>query len=104
MPKAHPRYIDGHLLQQLNRKLVKLEPYIATMVMVLQECGISISELCMLKKGSVITDKEVDYFLKYYRWKMKKKDIRNRIETLRGMQIKKLIPVEKSKVLVQRKC
>ncbi|WP_239751771.1 ATP-binding protein, partial [Mammaliicoccus sp. N-M52] len=29
-----------------------------TMVMVLQECGMRISELCTLKKGSVITDKE----------------------------------------------
>ncbi|MQI18250.1 transposase, partial [Escherichia coli] len=58
VPKALPRYIDEHILEQLNGKLDKLEPYIATMVMVLQECGMRISELCTLKKGSVITDKE----------------------------------------------
>ncbi|OKL38238.1 tyrosine-type recombinase/integrase [Domibacillus mangrovi] len=75
VPKAQPRYIDEHVLEQLNRKLDKLEPYIATMVMVLQECGMRISELCTLKKGSVITDKEGDCFLKYYQWKMKKEHI-----------------------------
>ena len=62
VPKALPRYIDEHILEQLNGKLDKLEPYIATMVMVLQECGMRISELCTLKKGSVITDKEGDCF------------------------------------------
>lgn len=86
--------MDEHVLEQLNGKL---DPYIATMVMVLQECGISISELCTLKKGNVITDKEVDCILKYYQWKMKKKDIRNRIETLRGMQIREVIPRKKIK-------
>ena len=75
VPKALPRYIDEHILEQLNGKLDKLEPYIATMVMVLQECGMRISELCTLKKGSVITDKEGDCFLKYYQWKMKKEHI-----------------------------
>lgn len=62
VPKALPRYIDEHILEQLNGKLDKLEPYIATMIMVLQECGMRISELCTLKKGSVITDKEGDCF------------------------------------------
>lgn len=52
MPKALPRYIDEHILEQLNGKLDKLEPYIATMVVVLQECGMRISELCTLKKGA----------------------------------------------------
>lgn len=52
VPKALPRYIDEHILEQLNGKLDKLEPYIATMVMVLQECGMRISELCTLKKGA----------------------------------------------------
>lgn len=75
VPKAQPRYIDEHVLEQLNGKLDKLEPYIATMVMVIQECGMRISELCTLKKGSVITDKEGDSFLKYYQWKMKKEHV-----------------------------
>lgn len=71
VPKAQPRYIDEYVLEQLNVKLDKLEPYMAAMVMVLQECGMRIGELCTLKKGSVITDKEGDCFLKYYQWKMK---------------------------------
>ncbi|MGD1338932.1 transposase, partial [Enterococcus faecium] len=29
VPKALPRYIDEHILEQLNGKLDKLEPYIA---------------------------------------------------------------------------
>src|SRR5699024_3980410 len=41
--KAQPRYINEHVLEQVNGKLDKLEPYIATMVMVLQECGMRIS-------------------------------------------------------------
>ncbi|CAK6476445.1 tyrosine-type recombinase/integrase [Bacillus sp. EB93] len=73
--RAQPRYIDEYVLEQLNGKLDKLEPYIATMVMVLQECGMRISELCTLKKGSIITDTEGDYFLKYYQWKMKKEHV-----------------------------
>ncbi|WP_416223713.1 tyrosine-type recombinase/integrase, partial [Staphylococcus aureus] len=40
-----------------------------------QECGMRISELCTLKKGCLLEDKDGDYFLKYYQWKMKKEHI-----------------------------
>ncbi|MDK8643855.1 MULTISPECIES: tyrosine-type recombinase/integrase [Bacillaceae] len=73
--KANPRFIDEFVLEQLNNHLDKLPPYIATMVMVIQECGMRISELCTLKKDCLLEDKDGDYFLKYYQWKMKKEHI-----------------------------
>lgn len=73
--RATPRYIDDYVLEQLNSKIDKLDKTTATMVMIIQECGMRISELCTLKKGCVITDSEGDYFLKYYQLKMKKEHI-----------------------------
>jgi len=61
-----PKYIDDMILLQLNSKLDKLQPYVATMVMIIQECGMRMSELCTLKRGCVITDQEGDSFIKYY--------------------------------------
>lgn len=75
VPKASPRFIDEYVLEQLNCHLDKLPSYIATMVMIIQECGMRISELCTLKKGCLMEDKEGDYFLMYYQWKMKKEHI-----------------------------
>lgn len=54
--KTIPRYIDDMILLQLNSKLDKLQPYVATMVMIIQKCGMRVSALCTLKKGCVITD------------------------------------------------
>ncbi|KAA6466185.1 MULTISPECIES: tyrosine-type recombinase/integrase [Bacillus cereus group] len=98
VPKAQPRYIDEYVLEQLNAKLDRLEPYIATMVMILQECGMRISELCTLKHGSVITDKEGDCFLKYYQWKMKKEHI-----IPISKEIAKLIFIQEEKISVEFK-
>lgn len=75
VPKAKPRFIDEYVLEQLNSHLDELPTYIATMVMIIQECGMRISELCTLKKGCLLEDKEGDHFLKYYQWKMKKEHI-----------------------------
>ncbi|WHY31913.1 tyrosine-type recombinase/integrase [Bacillus wiedmannii] len=75
VPKASPRFIDEYVLEQLNNHLNELPTYIATMVMIIQECGMRISELCTLEKGCLLEDKEGDYFLKYYQWKMKKEHI-----------------------------
>lgn len=75
VPKAKPRFIDQHVLKQLNNHLDELPSYIATMVMIIQECGMRISELCTLKKGCLLEDKDGDFFLKYYQWKMKKEHI-----------------------------
>ena len=70
--RSKPRFIDEYVLEQLNSYLDELPGYIAAMVLIIQECGMRISELCTLKKGCLLEDKEGDYFLKYYQWKMKK--------------------------------
>lgn len=70
--KVQPRFIDEYILKQLNDYVDKLQPFMAKMVMIIQECGMRISELCVLKRGCLIEDQEGDYFLKTYQWKMKK--------------------------------
>lgn len=50
VPNAKPRFIDEYILEQLNGHLDKLPPYIATMTMIIQECGMRVSELCTLKR------------------------------------------------------
>ncbi|MFZ8363587.1 hypothetical protein ACO1LY_14985, partial [Staphylococcus aureus] len=39
IPRAKPRFIDEFVLEQLNSHLDKLPEYIATMTMIVQECG-----------------------------------------------------------------
>lgn len=73
--KLQPRYIDEYVLEQLNRVIDKLPEDIAIMTLIIQECGMRISELCTLKKGCLLQDKEKDWFLKYYQGKMKKEHI-----------------------------
>src|SRR5699024_7689048 len=73
--KSKPRYIDHYILEKMNSKIDKLDQKTATMVMIIQECGMRISELCTLKKNCVISDNEGDFFLKYYQRKMKKDHI-----------------------------
>ncbi|MBY0222527.1 tyrosine-type recombinase/integrase [Sporosarcina aquimarina] len=75
IPNAKPRFIDEFVLEQLNKQIDKLPEYIATMTMIVQECGMRVSELCTIKKGCLLEDKDGDYFLKYYNWKMKKEHI-----------------------------
>src|SRR5699024_12878014 len=58
IPRAKPRFIDEFVLEQLNSHLDKLPEYIATMTMIVQECGMRISELCTLKKGCLLEDKD----------------------------------------------
>ncbi|WP_375292991.1 tyrosine-type recombinase/integrase [Clostridium estertheticum] len=70
-----PRFIDEYVLEQLNKVVHELPDYIARMTLILQECGMRISELCTLKIGCLIQDKDKDWFLQYYQWKMKKEHI-----------------------------
>lgn len=73
--KATPRFIDDFVLEQLNDKVDKLDQTTAAMVLIIQESGMRISELCTLEKKCVITDSEGDCFLRYYQIKMKKEHI-----------------------------
>lgn len=72
LPKAAPRYIPEQVLRQLNEHLDDLAEPIARMVLVIQECGMRISELVHLKLDCLLQDKAGDWFLRYYQFKMKK--------------------------------
>ncbi|MEP0754077.1 tyrosine-type recombinase/integrase [Trichocoleus sp. Lan] len=71
-PKSQPRYIPEEVMQQLNQHLPKLPEPVMRMVLVLQECGMRISELLLMKADCLLQDKAGDWFLRYYQFKMKK--------------------------------
>lgn len=71
-PKPLPRYIPEDVMQQLNAHLGHLPEPVMRMVLVLQECGMRISELLHLKPDCLLQDKAGDWFLRYYQFKMKK--------------------------------
>jgi integrase/recombinase XerD len=70
--KPLPRFIPDEVITQLNQHLDDLPDPVARMVLVIQECGMRISELLYLKHDCLIQDKSGDWFLKYYQFKMKK--------------------------------
>ncbi len=70
--KSVPRFIPQDVLSQLNKHLEDLPEPVMRMVLVIQECGMRISELLYLKPDSLIQDKSGDWFLRYYQFKMKK--------------------------------
>jgi integrase/recombinase XerD len=71
-PKSLPRYIPEEVIQQLNQHLDSFWEPIMRMVLVIQECGMRVSELLHLKFDCLLQDKAGDWFLKYYQFKMKK--------------------------------
>ncbi|MEH1907149.1 tyrosine-type recombinase/integrase [Nostoc sp.] len=73
--KSLPRYIPEEVLQKLNQHLATLPEPIMRMVLILQECGLRISELCMLPINCLHENVQGHYSLKVMRWKMKKEDI-----------------------------
>ncbi|WP_442942375.1 tyrosine-type recombinase/integrase [Nostoc sp.] len=72
IPKSLPRYIPEDVMQQLNQHLEHLPEPVMRMVLVLQECGMRISELLHLKADCLLQDKAGDWFMRYYQFKMKK--------------------------------
>lgn len=72
IPKALPRFIPEEVMQQLNQHLDELSEPAMRMVLVIQECGMRISELLHLKFACLMQDKAGDWFLRYYQFKMKK--------------------------------
>lgn len=71
-PKAQPRYVPEEVMQQLNQHLSDLPEPVMRMVLILQECGMRISELLLLRFDCLLQDKAGDWFLRYYQFKMKK--------------------------------
>lgn len=70
--KSQPRFIPQEVLEQLNAKIDLLpDPYIR-MILILQDCGMRISELCTIKFDCISQDASGDWWLSYYQFKMKK--------------------------------
>ncbi len=70
--KAQPRYIPEEVIEQLHEHIDELDTIYARMVLVLQECGMRIGELCRISFNCLLQDAQGDWFLRYYQFKMKK--------------------------------
>lgn len=68
----NPRFIPLEVVKQLNHNLDYLPPPVIRMVLVIQDCGMRVSELCQLKFDCLTQDTEGDFFLHYYQFKMRK--------------------------------
>lgn len=72
--KRLPRYIPEDVIRQLNQHLKELPEDIFRLVLILQETGRRISEVLSLKPDCLKQDKQGDWFLQHYQFKMKKED------------------------------
>lgn len=75
LKKPLPKFIPQEVLEKLNQYLDELPESIRRMVLVLQECGMRITELCLLPFDCLLQDQQKDWFIKYYQYKMKKEII-----------------------------
>ncbi len=73
-PQRLPRYIPEEVMQQLNQHLDKLPESVMRMVLVMQECGFRVGELCQLKFDCLRSDGKGGWFIQYMMWKMNKED------------------------------
>lgn len=70
MQKHLPRYIPQDVLDQLNRHLDALPSHFMRMTLIIQECGLRISELLTLRFDCLHQDARGGWYLRYYQWKM----------------------------------
>ncbi len=73
-PQKLPRYIPEEVMQQLNQHLDTLPESVMRMVLVIQECGFRVGELCQLKFDCLKSDGKSGWFIQYMMWKMNKED------------------------------
>lgn len=66
------KYIPLQVLSQLNKHLESLSPVLRRMVLIIQEAGMRITELCNMPFDCLLRDNQGDYFLRYYQSKMRK--------------------------------
>jgi site-specific recombinase XerD len=66
-----PRFIPENVLVQLNRNIEYLSPYIMRMVLVIQECGMRISDLCHIPFNCIDQDVNGSWTLSYIQNKTK---------------------------------
>lgn len=71
-PKAQPRYIPTAVLDQLNAHLGDLGAPWMQMVLILQECGMRISELLQLSLDCLTQDARGTFYLRFLQGKMKR--------------------------------
>lgn len=69
--KHQPRYIPQDVVNQLNQNLDGLPDNIMRMVLILQDCGMRISELLLMPFDCLIQDAQGDFFIRFSRGKMK---------------------------------
>lgn len=70
--KPLPRYIPQEVLEQINRHIETLPESVMRMVLVIQDAGMRVGELCRLKFDCLRQDSAGDWWLNYYQFKMKK--------------------------------
>lgn len=71
-PKVSPRFIPATVLAQLNQHLPDFAEPLRSMIYLLRECGMRISELLALPFDCLSQDASGDWFLRYYQYKLKK--------------------------------
>lgn len=74
LPKIAPKYIPQEVIEQLNKHLVDLPKPVGRMLLVLQESGMRVAELCTLKFDCIAQDGTGSWWLTYYQSKMKKEN------------------------------
>lgn len=66
------KFISEYIMQQLNRHIVKLRPDITRLMLLLQVCGMRISEALTLPLSCLSRDHGGDYILTMYQFKLRK--------------------------------
>jgi integrase/recombinase XerD len=69
--KTLPRYIPDDVFYQLNQHLDSLPGSVMRMVLVIEECGLRIGELCQLSLDCLKQDAKGGWFIQFVRWKLK---------------------------------
>ena len=64
--KRQPRFLPQIILDQLHQHMETLDPSILRLLLILEECGMRISELCTLPMSCLTQDAAGDWFLRYY--------------------------------------
>lgn len=70
--RPQPRFIPQEVLDELNRHRSELPTRWERMLVIVQECGMRLSELLNLPHDCLIRDAAGDWFLRSYQYKMKK--------------------------------
>ena len=93
--KSLPRYIPEDVLHKLNQHLDKLPESVMRMVLVIQECGLRVGELCQLPLDCLKEDEKGGYFIQFMRWKMK-------FETILPISIELSQVIKEQQVYIQQ--